>query len=117
MKLHIVVYYLWSISLYCVYGIPVSQPAVFTGTQYINSPLPASYPAQRQQQPTYLQQISQQPQYITANLLQQSPSPIYNDAQRIPQQFIPQPPTQKVPQLLLPSNVDRQVNLYFNQVF
>lgn len=69
------------------------------------------YSGQQQQQQAYLQQqISQpQPAYLTAGLLQQQPQGVYNDGQRAPQQFAPQLPTQRVPQLLLPTNVDRQV--------
>lgn len=108
MKLNESINLLWCCcwSLYAVVSaLPVSQSS-YSGTQYVNAQLPPNYPAQQQ---TYLQQIAPQPQYITANVLQQAPSPIYNDAQRSPQQFLPQTPTQKVPQLILPSNVDRQV--------
>lgn len=103
MKFYAAVSFLWLL-LYVVSGKPVSQP-VYSGTQYITAQLPPNFQAGQ----AYIQQITPAPQYLTANTLQQAPQPIYNDVQRAPQQFVPQQPTQRVSQLLLPTNVDRQV--------
>lgn len=81
--------------------------------QYVRQQsVPIQY--QAAQQP-YLQQLTVQPQYITTNPVRETASVYAGGLERnqLGQQVGPQQPTQRVAQLLLPTNVDRQVQIVF----
>lgn len=87
---------------------PVTEPAY--PVQYIRQQnVPVQYQTGQQQ---YLQQLSIQPQYITANAVRE-PNTAYSSLQQPQQIAIPRPTVQRVTQLLLPTNVDRQVQIVF----